>query len=237
MLKQVKNIIKPFAEEVLNSYSILLFSGSRALGLLLLIVSFFKPYAGFAGLVSAIIAIGVISFAGLQRSSVHKGLYSYNAVLIGIGMGTFYNPGTAFWLLLFLAVLFSVIMSGVLARILLPKGLPFLTIPFVICFWLVILVSREFTAIDFSTRNIYWLNEMYAIGDKDLVNFMMFLKTCRCPHWYLRFQVPQFFILPGKCTGRNDHIHRTPVPQPHRPYTAGLGFYSRIPLQRCGACV
>ncbi|MBL0335866.1 MAG: urea transporter [Chitinophagaceae bacterium] len=187
MLKQVKNIVKPFAEEVLNSYSILLFSGSRALGLLLLIVSFFKPYAGFAGLVSAIVAIGVISFAGLQRSSVHKGLYSYNAVLIGIGMGTFYNPGTAFWLLLFLAVLFSVIMSGVLARILLPRGLPFLTIPFVICFWLVILVSREFTAIDFSTRNIYWLNEMYAIGDKDLVNFMMFFENLPLPALVLTF--------------------------------------------------
>jgi urea transporter/murein DD-endopeptidase MepM/ murein hydrolase activator NlpD len=92
-------------------------------------------------------------------------------------MGTFYNAGPAFWLLLFLAVLLSVVLSGVLADLLFPKGLPFLSIPFVICFWMVILVSREFTAIDLTTRNIYWLNEMYAFGDKGLVDFMQFFEN------------------------------------------------------------
>lgn len=187
MNKLFRNTIQSAAEELLNSYSIMLFSASKALGLLLLLVSFFKPFAGLSGLLAGLTAILLASFAGLQRSTVHKGLYSYNAVLLGIGMGTFYNPGTAFWLLLFLAVLLSVILSGVLAKVLLPKGLPFLTIPFVICFWLVILVSREFTAIDFSTRNIYWLNEMYAVGDKDLVNFMMFFENLPLPQLVLTF--------------------------------------------------
>ncbi|MBI5856198.1 MAG: urea transporter [Sphingobacteriales bacterium] len=177
MNKIFKNIVYPFTDEILNSYSILFFSNSRLLGVMLLIVTFFKPFAGLSGLAAVILAIFFSSSAGLNRAGIHKGLFSYNALLIGIGMGTFYNPGMAFWLLLFLAVLLSVIISAVLWNILSKKGLPFLAIPFVLCFWLVIMVSREFAAIDLTTRNIYWINEMYAIGDKSLVNFMMFFEN------------------------------------------------------------
>jgi urea transporter len=175
--KIARNIIFPFAEEVLNSYSILFFSNSKAFGFLLLVVTFFKPFAGLAGLIATVMAIAVSSFSGLSKTTIHKGLFSFNALMIGIGMGTFYNSGLAFWVLLLLAVLLSVVLSGVLWNILSKKGLPFLAIPFVICFWLVILVSREFTAIDLTTRNIYWLNEMYAIGDKELVSFMLFFEN------------------------------------------------------------
>ncbi len=177
MNKLARNIIYPFAEEVLNSYSILFFSNSKAFGFLLLIVTFFKPFAGLAGLIATVFAIAVSIFSGLNKITIHKGLFSFNALMIGIGMGTFYNSGLAFWVLLFLAVLLSVVLSGALWNILSKKGLPFLAIPFVICFWLVILVSREFTAIDLTTRNIYWLNEMYAIGDKELVSFMLFFEN------------------------------------------------------------
>jgi urea transporter/murein DD-endopeptidase MepM/ murein hydrolase activator NlpD len=166
-----------YAEEVLGSYSILFFSNSRLLGILLLLVSFFHPFAGFSGLLAVLLAVAIASFSGLARSALHKGLYSYNALIIGIGMGSFYNPGSAFFLLLFIAVFLSVILSAIFASRLFPKQLPFLTLPFVICFWLVILVSREFTAIDFTTRNIYWLNEIYGYGGKSLVDFLMFFEN------------------------------------------------------------
>lgn len=177
MNKAARNIIYPFAAELISSYSILFFSNSKPFGILLLLVTFFKPFAGFSGLIAAVIAIAIITFSGLNKATVHKGLFSFNAILIGIGMGTFYNSGIAFWLLLFLTVLLSVVISGALWNILSSRGLPFLAIPFVLSFWLVILVSREFTAIDLTTRNIYWLNEMYAIGDKGLVNFVMFFEN------------------------------------------------------------
>lgn len=163
--------------EFLNSYSLLFFSTNNWFGLLLLVVSFFKPYAGLSGLIATALALLFVNFSGLRVASVQKGLFCYNAVLIGIGMGSFYNWGIAFWLLLFLSVLFSVLLSGVLMNLLFPKGLPFLALPFVFCFWLVMLVSREFTAIDLTTRNIYWLNQMYAVGNKELVDFMMFFEN------------------------------------------------------------
>ncbi len=187
MNKKAGNIIFSFAEEVVSSYSILFFSNSKPFGILLLAVTFFKPFAGLSGLIAAMIAIAVATFSGLIKATGHKGLFSFNAILVGIGMGTFYNSGFAFWLLLFLAVLLSVVISGALWNILGSRGLPFLAIPFVLCFWLVILVSREFTAIDLTTRNIYWLNEMYAIGDRGLVNFMMFFENLPFPPLVITF--------------------------------------------------
>ena len=154
---------------------------------MLLLVTFFKPFAGLSGLIAVTIAIIIAIWSGLRKTTIQKGLFSYNAVIIGIGMGTFYNSGMAFWLLLFLAVMLSVVLSGVLWNKLGSKGLPFLAIPFLICFWLIILVSREFTAIDLTTRNIYWLNEMYAIGDKGLVDFMMFFENLPLPPLLLTF--------------------------------------------------
>jgi len=173
----LRNKFYPVSEEILNSYSILFFSNSKLLGAMLLLITFFKPFAGLAGLVSVIIAISFSFFTGISRDGIQKGLFSFNALMIGIGMGTFYNQGLAFWLLLVIVVLLSVVFSGVLHTLFSKQGLPFLAIPFILCFWLVILVSREFAAIDLTTRNIYWLNEMYTVGDKPLVSLMMFFEN------------------------------------------------------------
>ncbi len=143
---------------------------------MLLLITFFKPFAGVAGLVSVLIAISFSYFTGISRVGIQKGLFSFNALMIGIGMGTFYNQGIAFWLLLFIVVMLSVVFSGVLHTLFSRQGLPFLAIPFILCFWLVILVSREFAAIDLTTRNIYWLNEMYTVGDKPMVSLILFFE-------------------------------------------------------------
>lgn len=173
--------IKPVLGEILNSYSILFFSNSKLLGALLLLVSFFKPFAGLSGLVACIIAITFGHFTGIHRNQVQAGLFSFNGLMIGIGMGAFYNAGLAFWLLLTIVVMLSVVFSGVLWVFLGKQGLPFLAIPFMLCFWLVLLVTREFSAIDLTTRNIYWINEMYTVGDRPMVRFMLFFENL---HWH-----------------------------------------------------
>ena len=148
---------------------------------LVLLVTFFNPGAGASGLLAVIFALGVSHFTGLNKYLIQTGIYSYNALLLGIGMGTFYEMGTAFFLLFFVAVLFTVILSAVLQSRLSSLGLPFLSIPFVLSLWLILLVTKEFTAIDLSTRNIYWINEMYAIGDTQLVNFVLFMENIDLP--------------------------------------------------------
>jgi murein DD-endopeptidase MepM/ murein hydrolase activator NlpD len=49
--------------------------------------------------------------------------------------------------------------------------LPFLSIPFVISFWLILLPSGQLANLGLTQRNVFWLNEMYAFGGKPLVDF------------------------------------------------------------------
>lgn len=181
MLTRLVKNIAPLGQALLNSYSLLFFSNNKLFGFLLLLVSLFNPYAGLAGIVAAIVSISTAYLTGLNRTLVRDGLYSYNAVIIGLGMGTIYNYSIAFWLLLFVIVVFSVIISLMLQFLLGKYRLPFLTIPFVLCFWLVMLVTKDFASIDFTYRNIYWINDLYSLGDKPLVNLIMFMENLQVP--------------------------------------------------------
>ncbi len=173
--------MKPFTKALLNSYSVLFYSNNRLFALLLLLVSFFNPYAGITGLLSVIFAILFANFTGLTKISIENGTYSYNALILGIGMGSIFNFSAAFWLLLFTVVIFSVVLSVVLQSKLGKYGLPFLTLPFVICLWIILLVTKDFEAIHFTYRNIYWINDAYALGDQKLVNFIMFMEKLDLP--------------------------------------------------------
>lgn len=183
----IKHTALLWLKAMLNSYSVLFFSNNRLFAVLLLIVSFFNPYAGITGVIATILAIALSHFTGLNKTAIQNGTYSYNALIIGIGMGSMYHFSNAFWLLLVIVVIFSVILSVVLQYRFDKYGLPFLTLPFVICLWTISLVTKDFEAIHFSVRNIYWLNDVYAIGDQKLVSFIMFMEKLDMPPLVITF--------------------------------------------------
>ena len=180
MLKNLLSKISPIYTAILNSYSILFFSDNVYFAFLLLIVSFFIPFAGFAGFVSVIIAISISHFTGLDKHIIKKGLYSFNALLIGIGMGTLFHFSFAFWILLILMIVFSIVLSVVFQNSFAKYGLSFLPIPFILCLWIVLLATKEFEAIDFTYRSIYWINDAYAIGSGGLVKIILFFEKLKC---------------------------------------------------------
>ena len=182
MLKNLLSKISPIYTAILNSYSILFFSDNVYFAFLLLIVSFFIPFAGFAGFVSVIIAISISHFTGLDKHIIKKGLYSFNALLIGIGMGTLFNFSFAFWILLILMIVFSIVLSVVFQNSFAKYGLSFLPIPFILCLWIVLLATKEFEAIDFTFRSIYWINDAYAIGSGGLVKIILFFEKLKLPN-------------------------------------------------------
>lgn len=149
---------------------------------LLLLVSFFNPYAGMAGFTAIIVAVATAYVTGLHKLSMQKGLYSYNALLIGLGMGAFYNFNLAFFALLVVMAIFSVVLSVILQNKLGKSKLPFLTIPFVSCFWLVLLVTSSFDAIPFTQRNIYWISNVYEVGNSGIVKTLLFFERLEIPH-------------------------------------------------------
>lgn len=173
---------------ILNSYAMLFFSNRAGFALAVLLVSFFNPYTGLAGLVATIVAALTAYFMGFSREQVKSGLYTYSALLLGLGMGTFYAFSLGFWILLVLASMLALLLSAAFIARLGKSHLPALSMAFIFALWVVILSAREFGSIGLTARNIYWLNEMYATGGEDLIRFVQWMEE-----WPLPAAVEGFF--------------------------------------------
>ena len=156
----------------LNSYSIVFFLNNKLFATGILVFTFFNFYAGLSGLIATLMAVLIADSMGFDKDQLRKGFYSFNSLLIGLGMGTFFDPGIVYFSLLILAVLLTLILSVTLSGWLGKQGLPHLSIPFVIGFWVIVLPSSSFVNLGLTQRNIYWINEAYAVGGSHLVNFL-----------------------------------------------------------------
>ena len=163
-----RNTILP---ATLNSYSIIFFFNNRLLASIIMLVTFFNFFAGLSGLLAVLITVLIANSMGFDKIQLKSGVYSFNALLTGIGMGTFFDPGLVFFTLLLLTALLTLILSVTLGGWLYKYGLPFLSIPFVITFWFILLPSSQFENLGLTQRNIYWMNEMYAIGGNPMLKF------------------------------------------------------------------
>ncbi len=154
-----KNLLH-FLQSLLNSYAVLFFSQSNVLAALLIVASFLHPVAGFTGLCSVVFALAVVKAMGHGGEQARMGLYSFNSLLVGLGFGSFYHPNPAFWCWLaaasFLAVILSVNFSASFGKI----GLPALSLPFVVVFWLVLLAANGYGDMGLLPKDSYLLNEL-----------------------------------------------------------------------------
>ncbi len=162
---------------VLNSYSQIFFSKSKLLAVLLLIISFFDYGAGLGGIIAIGIA-NILAYAlGYNRYFLVSGLYGFNALLVGLGIGLFYQPSPALFLLVAISAItcffLTIVFQGVLGK----YGLPFLSVPFLVVIWIVALSGSSLTALHISERGIYTYNELFAFGGKHFVDLYNFFEN------------------------------------------------------------
>ncbi len=154
----------------LNSYVQVFFSNNKYFAAILLAVSFLDLFAGISGLVSVLVTNLLAYLAGFRKSNIINGFYGFNSLLVGLGLGTFYEPSPEFLLIIvagaFLTFFFSVMLEGVIGK----YGLPYMSVPFLLSLWLVTLAARQYTQLEVSERGIFSLNEMFALGGFTLVN-------------------------------------------------------------------
>ncbi len=166
---QKRQDIRLFFRGITNSYSQIFFSDSIFFAVTLMVVSFFDIYAGLAGLISVLLTNLLAWWIGFDRHKIARGYYGFNSFLVGTGLGLYFAPGPEFYgLLVFTAILtliISVTTEGVVGK----YSLPNLSLPFVFSLWLAMLATRSFDALGISERWIYSLNDLYAIGGKQLV--------------------------------------------------------------------
>jgi urea transporter/murein DD-endopeptidase MepM/ murein hydrolase activator NlpD len=170
MRKTFNLISNTLIPATLNSYSVVFFFNNKLLAVVILLASFFNFFAGLSGLIAVLVTILIANSMGFDKIQLKNGIYSFNALLTGIGMGTVFDPGWVFFSLLILASLLTLILSVTMSGWFYKYGLPFLSIPFVITFWFVVLPSSQFENLGLTQRNIFWMNEVYAIGGNHMLN-------------------------------------------------------------------
>ncbi|HIP49440.1 MAG TPA: peptidase M23 [Lutibacter sp.] len=173
---------KQFWEATINSYSQVFFSDNKLFGFILLVVSFFDIWAGISGLLAVLTTIGIALALGFSHFQIQKGSYSFNSLLVGLGTGLSFTPGIELFVLVFFAALITFIITLALEGFFAKYALPFLSIPFLIGMWVVVLASRDLQDIGLSERGIYTANELHAIGGIGLVNLYTWLNNLEIPH-------------------------------------------------------
>lgn len=169
-MTDLKNSISRQAEGFLNSYAQVFFSDNRWLASILLVVSFIDLNAGIAGAVAVLTSNIAAQSMGFSTWFIRKGFYGYNSLLVGLGFGLTFQPGAAFFLLLVVAALLTFLFTIAIQGIFYKYGLPYLSIPFLMGIWLLMLASSEFNALGLSVRGVYVHNELFSMGGKWLID-------------------------------------------------------------------
>jgi len=198
---------RPWYDAILNSYAQLFFSNNLQFALLLLAATFINPFSGFSGMVALIISIVTAKWLKLPEGPIRTGMYSFNSLLMGLVLGMYFEYTPAFWMLLTLGSVFTLLVSVWLARILYASQLPILALPFIAGIWILLLSLRRFDSPEITQRGIYAINEWYALGGMPLVTLYEWMQSQPFPHFwdiYLKSLGAIFFqynILSGICIG------------------------------------
>ena len=176
-----KQQIIELKQGVLNSYSQIFFSNSKALSILLIIVSFIDPYAGLTGVLSVIVTNLFAIWLGYDKEKISKGYYGFNVLLVGLGLGIYFQLSFALLIIVALISILTLLLTLVFEGIIGKYYLPYLSLPFLFAIWIVDLAGAEFTSLGISQRGVYLLNDLYSLGGQNLVDAFNWMNNLPIP--------------------------------------------------------
>ncbi len=169
-MQKLKSIFPSFLTSIVNSYTQIFFSNNRIFALILIAVTFFDVWAGLSGIIAVMVSNILAYLIGFNRINIKKGYYGFNSLLVGLGLGVYYQPGVEFFIILLFASLLTLFLTLMVEGVVGKYGLPFLSLSFLLGTWGVSLAARQFTALHVSERGIFMTNEMFTIGGQNMVN-------------------------------------------------------------------
>lgn len=144
---------------VLNSYGLIFFSIDAVFATTILAVTFFTPAVGLCGLL-AVTMVNLVAYGmGFNREDIRKGLFGFNALFIGLALGYEFSFNFSFVLLFITSVLMLLMITVWLKGLLAIYNLPFLSLPFLITYWIITLAISNLTNIHWDEKNVYFANE------------------------------------------------------------------------------
>ena len=168
--KRLKNKIYAFSDSQLNSYSQIFFSNNRWFGLALVIISFFSPTAGLVGFSSVFFTNFIALIIGIDKGKIRAGFYGFNSLLIGLGIGSYYQLDFPLVLIAIFAAILTLFITLLIEGWFAKYGLPFLSFSFLLGIWIVTLATRHYHNLQISEQGVYVYNEIVNTGGTDLLN-------------------------------------------------------------------
>jgi len=208
--------IKQLSTTILNSYSQVFFSENKLFASLLILISFFDKWAGASGLLAVLTANIAAFILGYNKISIQKGAYGFNALLVGLGTGLSFQPNIELFIIVFFASLLTLFITLALEGILAKYALPYLSIPFLLGIWIIILATKDFSALGLSERSIYTYNELYALGGKSFIDIYDWFSNLN-----LAVSLRIYFLSLGAIFFQNNILAGILI-------SIGLLYYSRI---------
>lgn len=158
-----------FLKGIPCSYSQIFFSENPWFGWLLVAVTFLNPYAGISGLVAVAVSNSLALKLGYHKNLTAKGIYGFNSLLSALGLGVTFEHSWQLFLIIILAGFLNLFISISLQGVMSKYSLPFLSLPFLISTWIIVLSTRSFDSLSLNDSGIFTLNELYRLGGGNLV--------------------------------------------------------------------
>ena len=181
---RISNDIKLFLKAIPNSYGQVFFSDQRLFAIILMAITFFDFYAGLLGLLSVMTTNLTGFLLGFDKKIIAKGVFGFNSLLVGLGLGIYFQPDLYLILVIMIAAILTLLIAVSLQGVIGKYTLPFLSVPFLLSIWVMTLATKEFTALGISERGIYTFNELYTIGGNPLVKVY---------DWWMGLNLPRSF--------------------------------------------
>ena len=155
---------------ILNSYSQIFFSENKPFAVILFGISFLNIWAGVCGLFAVLVANVTAYILGYNKVTIQKGLYGFNALMVGLGTGVYFQPSVALFVIVFFAALITLFITLAIEGVFTKYGLSYLSIPFLLGMWIIMLSTHGFTALGLSESGLFTYNKLYAVGGQTFVN-------------------------------------------------------------------
>jgi urea transporter len=128
-------------------YISILFLKDAKVGFLLLALTFLLPSVGFMGIVAILVTIAFAEFINVRDEYLKYGFYLYNSLLVGMGVGYYYEITYATLILTAILSIFTFLVSFGLNRVFIKYSLPLLSMPFATVSMFFYLASLKYTTL------------------------------------------------------------------------------------------
>ncbi len=144
-------------------------------------------------MIAALFAILLATALGLNPLYTGDGTYTFNSLLTGLALGAFFKFTGNFFILVLISSVLSLLITVWLSDLSGRFKLPFLSLPFILTVWIVLLNTRSFGAGLLELRNAIEPDSNFGRGFESLNTGIIHLFGSKSLQLYLRTMAAVFF--------------------------------------------